>query len=344
MKIPNPTASSTAAAIRPSGRFLLPLILTGLLSGPLVIAAPVTLMSDSYVGVNGLALRGRVIEQQTFSPEAADDSSRVNMQRTLGRLRQAERRAAPVRVQFGQADVTLKTDREGRFDLTVAPGPVSPGWYPLTTQPAAAADARVFVPHPDNRFVLVSDVDDTVLWSEVNDKRRLLQHSLMENSLQRRGFAGTAAFYRSLAALDRHPAQASWFYLSASPQQLGPPIRAFMQREGLPDGVLLLKMFAWRGGDPWLDQKRYKTAVLETLLRDFPGRQFILIGDDGEHDPEIYRDLASRYPERIALTLIRRVNPDTRRVRYDSQCDLDAAQRDSKTCPALQALHAQTPM
>ena len=37
-------------------------------------------------------------------------------------------------------------------------------------------------------------------------------------------------------------------------------------------------------------------------------RQFILIGDSGEQDPEVYGDIARRYPARIERILIRNVD------------------------------------
>ena len=317
------------------------MLLAAALCSAAVYAAPVTVLLDSWVSGGQATVRGRVIEALTLRPEQIDDGKRRNMQRTLQLLRQKELRTVPVTVKLAVDPAAAReiiSDDEGRFQLQVQTGPLLAGWHALETVPPASGPARVFIPEPRNRYVLLSDVDDTVLFSEVNFKNRLLQHSLMENSLQRSSFAGTAAFYHRLSQLNTVPTLSTWFYLSASPRQLRDPIRQFLQRQGFPDGLLLLKTFAWDGGDPWLDQQLYKTQVLDQLLRDFPSQQFVLLGDDGEHDPEIYRSLEQRHPGRIAAILIRHVHPDPARVRHNGQCDLGAAIEDLSSCATLHAL------
>ena len=75
--------------------------------------------------------------------------------------------------------------------------------------------------------------------------------------------------------------------------------------------------------EPLLDQVRYKTAHIERLLAAFPAMRFLLIGDDGEHDPEIYRDIQKRFPTRITQVMIRRVHPDPVRPRYPEQAEFN---------------------
>jgi phosphatidate phosphatase APP1 len=75
--------------------------------------------------------------------------------------------------------------------------------------------------------------------------------------------------------------------------------------------------------DPLADQVTYKTGKLESILSALPHVRFTLIGDDGEHDPEIYADIAKRFPDRIAAVWIRKVNPDPKRARIAGQGILD---------------------
>lgn len=310
-----------------------------------VAAAPVTVLLDSWVAAAATQarVRGRVIDAMRLRPEQSDDGKRTNMRRALQLLREKELRSVAVSVGLASAEaepptLSTVTDEEGRFTALLPVGALQPGWHTLQTVPPANGAARIFMPEARNRYVLLSDVDDTALFSQVNYKNRLLQHSLMENSLQRMSFAGTAAFYQRLSQLNAVPDLSTWFYLSASPRQLGEPIRRFLQRQQFPDGLLLLKTFAWDGGDPWLDQQRYKSQVLEQLLLDFPSQQFVLLGDDGEHDPEIYHSLEQRYPGRVAAVLIRHVNPDPARVRYPGHCELAAAIESLSSCASLHAL------
>ena len=43
------------------------------------------------------------------------------------------------------------------------------------------------------------------------------------------------------------------------------------------------------------------------LLKDYPERTFILVGDSGEKDPEFYADVMQRHPARIERVFIRNV-------------------------------------
>jgi phosphatidate phosphatase APP1 len=47
--------------------------------------------------------------------------------------------------------------------------------------------------------------------------------------------------------------------------------------------------------------------VIEAILDRFPERKFILVGDSGEHDPEVYAALLRQRPEQILKIYIRNV-------------------------------------
>ena len=51
----------------------------------------------------------------------------------------------------------------------------------------------------------------------------------------------------------------------------------------------------------------YKVKTVSRLLERYPHRQFILIGDSGERDPEVYLQIAKKYPQQVGVILIREV-------------------------------------
>ena len=55
------------------------------------------------------------------------------------------------------------------------------------------------------------------------------------------------------------------------------------------------------------NRKRSKRRAIEQIMSDFPGRRFVLVGDSGEKDPEVYASVARRRPDQVATVLIRRV-------------------------------------
>jgi phosphatidate phosphatase APP1 len=106
-----------------------------------------------------------------------------------------------------------------------------------------------------------------------------------------------AAFYRALHA-GRNPL----FYVSKSPWNLYAPLVEFFRLQGLPPGPLLLRDFGWRM------RGNHKTEAIEGILRTYPQLPFVLIGDSGEEDPEIYSEIVQRFPRRIRVVYIRSVD------------------------------------
>jgi phosphatidate phosphatase APP1 len=267
-------------------------------------------------------IEGRVIAANGATAPAATDRARDNLNRTLDLMVNRERKHYPVTVRLHDREMAATTDAEGylrvEFDALAT---LASGWHIVTARTAGGqGDALLLSLPKDNVHGIVSDVDDTIQITQVNDKRRMLANTFMRNPLQRQAVPGVAAFYRELAASNPDPAAAPIFYLSASPHQLHTAIAAFLQHNRFPRGVLLTKRVTDdASSEPLADQAAYKTAKLEELLHRLPQVVFTLIGDDGERDPEIYAQIQQRFPDRVAAVWIRQVNPDPRRVRYPGQ-------------------------
>jgi phosphatidate phosphatase APP1 len=277
----------------------------------------------AYGSLKSFTVEGRVFEREGEREVRPDDSRLTNLWRALRALRVEEQKGAPLLVSFGPSSWELSTDDEGYFALRgrTPPG-TEPGWRTVRVQlagGAAHATAPLLVV-PDGPLVgIISDVDDTVLVSEVQDRSRLLAHTLLENPLQREPVPGAAERYRRLLARNPRPDLAPVIYLTGSPRQLVPGIRVFLERNGFPPGAVVAKKLSDGGGDPLLDQARYKLAWIERLLEDLPEVRFVLSGDDGERDPEVYRAVALRHPERVEAVHIRRVSTDPARPTYEGQ-------------------------
>ena len=152
---------------------------------------------------------------------------------------------------------------------------------------------------------VISDIDDTIKISQVTDKKALLANTFLRPF---RAAPGMALAYDRLAA-----AGAAFHYVSSSPWQLYPALSAFMAAAGFPRGSVHLRKF--RVKDESLfnvlkSSRETKPPVIEGLLRAFPRRNFILIGDSGEVDPEIYGAIARDHPSRIRHIYIRKVTPE----------------------------------
>ncbi len=158
---------------------------------------------------------------------------------------------------------------------------------------------------------VISDIDDTIKLSDVTDKRALIANTFLREF---RAVPGMAAAYRRWAA-----AGAAFHYLSASPWQLYPALGRFMAREGFPPGSVHLKNFRLKDQsffDLFAAPAAHKRPRIEALLATWPGRRFVLVGDGGEKDPEIYGAMARRHPGQVAHILIRDPAPHADAARY----------------------------
>jgi phosphatidate phosphatase APP1 len=278
----------------------------------------------SYGTADCLTLRGRVLKDEGFRPPEAAHSGLRNLVELYKRLGSDEVPGARLRASFEGIAQAIMTDDSGYFHAPLRPPQaLAGGWHtvrltledpaPRAGQPSQA-DARVLVPPAGARFGIISDIDDTVLWSNVTSKLRMLKMLATSNAHTRKPFKGVTAFYRALHDGVEGNAGNPLFYVSSSPWHLYTPLVDFLESQSLPAGPLLLKELGVRslfGAGSHMD---HKLAHIRQILETYPQLPFVLIGDSGQQDPEIYREVVLRYPQRIRAIYIRSVNPDPARI------------------------------
>jgi len=262
-------------------------------------------------GAEGVVVRGRVVDDP--EPSEAVEGERVHqaVQRVLRHFVTGELPGVPLRVSVGDATAETATDADGYFRLTLHPDPatlVSP-WttgtveladdYRGLTGPRSAA-VEVRVPAPDARFGIVSDVDDTVLQTGVQRLGQMLRQTFTGSALTRTSFPGAPELYRDLAG-----AANPVFYVSSSPWNLHAFLLAFLRHQRLPMGPVLLRdlLGTARG-------REQKGGRIEEILRMHPDLPFVLIGDSGEKDPQVYAEIVRDHPRRVLAVYIREVRLD----------------------------------
>lgn len=162
---------------------------------------------------------------------------------------------------------------------------------------------------PAQGVSVISDIDDTIKRTQVRDRREMLL-----NTFSRRFEAAPrmAGWYRALAKTP----DTRFHYLSASPVQLYPALSDFIRGADFPAGSMHLReSTTWRTLIPGeQDSRAHKLGVIERLLAEFPQRRFMLVGDSGEADPEIYAQTFRSHPDRIDAIVIRDVTGEDRRA------------------------------
>jgi hypothetical protein len=155
-------------------------------------------------------------------------------------------------------------------------------------------------------FSVITDIDDTIKVSEVRSKASLLANTFLREFQPVAGMAEAFQKWQGRGA--------AFHYVSASPWQLFPPLAEFQEKHHFPHGSWHLKDFRWKDSSFWnlfSDPERYKPGVIEPLLKAYPRRKFLCVGDSGEKDPEIYAALVRRHPGRIVRILIRDVTGES---------------------------------
>ena len=154
---------------------------------------------------------------------------------------------------------------------------------------------------PANGISVISDIDDTIKISEVLDKQKLLKNVFVKPY---EAPAGMPALYKRLEERG-----AFFHYISASPWQLYPSLQPFMQAH-YPKGSMMLRHFRLKDTSffQFLSSSAdYKIEKISEVITRYPKHRFLLIGDSGEHDPEVYAEVYKRFPENIDEIWIRKV-------------------------------------
>ncbi|KAI9187554.1 hypothetical protein H9P43_001943 [Blastocladiella emersonii ATCC 22665] len=183
---------------------------------------------------------------------------------------------------------------------------------PLSVNTGAGFDdARVqVVGNERGAFTVVSDIDDTIRVTEVLNKGKAVENTLINP------FRATTNFVDFYARLNKAlstgtAGPAAWHYVSGAPHMLYRPLRDFIARAGYPMGSMFLRVFGVLDLDFWKGTQQHKLTQLREVMTRFDQRSYVLIGDSGEQDPEtygmLYREFAARGVD-IKCIYIRKVS------------------------------------
>lgn len=169
------------------------------------------------------------------------------------------------------------------------------------------------------QYGVITDIDDTLLISHATNMRKKLRLMLFKNAKTRLPFDGVAAFYCALEQGIRGKSTDylnPFFYVSSSEWNLYDLLVDFCHFHDLPKGLFLLREVKISLGKIWKaggGNHNHKLDKIRHILSLHDEREFILIGDSGQHDAEIYRQIAEEHPERIHTIYIR----DVRRSKHE---------------------------
>ena len=267
--------------------------------------------STGYGSVSQLRIFGRVIYTRGRPEDEPSDASYA------ARLRAVELETRgwraffatpameePVTVRVNDRLITTRTDRGGFIDLVVRGHGLGPGWHDvyLSSPRAEPIDVPVLVVGSTVTHGIISDIDDTVLSTSLPRPMIAAWNTFLRSEGARRPVPGMATMYRELLASQP---DAPVVYLSTGAWNTAPQLTRFLRRHGYPAGPMLLTDWGPTNTGWFRSGQEHKRAQLHRLARELPNVRWLLVGDDGQHDPRIYTDFASRRPDQVRGLAIR---------------------------------------
>lgn len=269
-------------------------------------------------------IHGRILEKEHVIHEDQDlrDTLWNNIRKVWKRYESDEIPGVEIEGDLSGIKAKTTSDDEGYFTLHfegLESFNLTNGWHeatiritnmPFKLKYEESTKAQVLIHHQDHGFGIISDVDDTIIKSFAMNTIKKIRILLTQSVHERVAFEGVDLLYRKLHARGQNPL----FFISGSSFNLYDILIKFCQYQNIPDAPFLLRDLGLTPAQ-WLKQDTmpYKKENIEIIMKMYDKLRFVLIGDSGQKDPEIYSDIHKNYPDRIKAIYIRHVLADKRK-------------------------------
>lgn len=230
---------------------------------------------------------------------------------------------AEVELRIGRHTATEVTDSHGFANFSLPVPKLRVGWHEAEAVAAGTGDDEpavgagwVVKPALTAPFLVISDIDDTILLTGLTEGLTMVARTLLRDVEQRSAIPGMSALYRGLARgvpgrTGKPRPEPAFFYVSTGSWAFYPMLEQFIELRGFPAGPMFLT--DWGPTERYLRRSgaEHKRAAVRRLFDAYPGMRFVLIGDSGQRDPLIYEEMAREFPGRVLLAMIRQVGAES---------------------------------
>lgn len=289
----------------------------------------------SYGTTTQLYVKGRVLKDQGIPRSTNKDTIWDNLVSMYKRFESDEIAGARLKINFQDKSLFVTTDGEGYFTINLSADNLIATqnmWHevevelqesPFSFSPGLKSIAHVLIPPADAEYGIISDIDDTVVKTTATNLLAMSRNTFLHNAHTRLPFAGVSEFYKSLQLGRNNTRNNPFFYVSSSPWNLYDLLIDFLDVNDIPEGPLLLRDFGLDENKESSDHMEHKFKEIKNILLTYPHLNFVLIGDSGQEDPKIYREVVRKFPSRILAIYIRDVQlADRERIAVDISKEL----------------------
>jgi phosphatidate phosphatase APP1 len=275
-------------------------------------------------------IKGRVLEDKGIATARDEDTVWNNLLNMYKRFESDEVSGAVLKALLPDESHEVTTDSEGYFVLDLNPKtpiineqlwhpvPLQLVQAPIPFQQGLSINAEVMIPPPDAEYGVISDIDDTIVKTTATDLLAMGRTTFLNNAKTRLPFAGVAAFYKALQLGRNGKRNNPFFYVSSSPWNLYDLLKDFLDLNEIPAGPLLLRDFGTNKKEPGNPHMGHKLKEIVQIMEAYPHLPFVLVGDSGQEDPAIYREVVKQYPGRVLAIYIRDVLlPERKKIAVD---------------------------
>ena len=273
-----------------------------------------------YGNARELYLAGRVLADRNILASTPEDRFWRNFGKMRRRFFTIVFPGVDLEAEFQGHTIRVTTDEEGYFEikLPVEGAEIPEGWHPVrlkllhdllgrATEVVALGD--VYFPAPNADYGIISDIDDTILTTGAARLWEMLKVTFTQNAHTRIPFAGVSEFYDALRKGSDYILSNPVFYVSSSPWNIYDFLMEFLDAHQIPKGPLMLRDLGLSRDQLIAGSHRdHKLKQIKHILEAFRDLRFILIGDSGQEDPQIYFEIVQKYPGRILTVYIRDVS------------------------------------
>ncbi|MBT33442.1 MAG: hypothetical protein CMO01_27585 [Thalassobius sp.] len=286
---------------------------------------PVIIYPYRGYGNNSVAyLHGRILEKETVihGDEEREESFWLNLHKVWKRFESDEIPGVMVEGNLAGIECQTVSDDEGYFTLKfegLEKLNLQNGWHkvsllvleiPYDLEFEGQTEGEILICNEQASYGIISDVDDTIIESFANDTFKRLKALTTKDGTSRTPFEGVSELYQGLTQNYKNPL----FFVSGSSYNLYDLLVTFCKHNDIPKAPFLLRDLGLNAKQ-WIKQGTmpYKLENIERILETYPTMSFILIGDSGQKDPEVYTKILEEYSGRVKAIYIRHVHTEKRK-------------------------------